>query len=200
VSFQQMTLARAGIALAVVGGVALGIHAGLRAKRKQRLDCAAWERVRWDILPDHGWVERWTWNATDNRLTAFAKALNEPDVGWLWRARDMLAFDPAMVWALLPALRDPSFVGFRDEEDLTVEGRDIPLRPQRKVVRDDLFTRAGRASWLLKEVTGHPAAVVGVRTDPRRLAEIYSDWLGWLDSLDGGEACFPGVLARGRWR
>jgi hypothetical protein len=191
-----MTLARAGIALAVAGGVALGFHAGLRAKLEQRLDCGAWEQARWKILPDHGWVERWTWGPTDTRLTALANALVKPDVGWLWRAREMLAYDPEMVWALLPELRDPSFVGFRDEEDLTVEGRDIPLHGHRRIVRDDLFTRAGRASWLLKEVTGRSAGIVGVRTDPQLLADIYSDWQRWLESLDGGEACFPGEMPR----
>lgn len=195
-----MTLARAGIVLAVVGGAALGVHAGLRAKRtRQRLDCAAWHQARGNILLDRAWVLRWTWGGTDHHPTVVL-ALNEPDFMWLSRAREMIAFNPDMVWALLPALRDPSFVGLRDAGDLTVEGRDMAPPGQGQIVREDLFTRAGRASWLLKEVTGHPAGIVGVRTDPRLLADLYSDWQRWLESLEGGEACFPGELPRRRRR
>lgn len=56
-------------------------------------------------------------------------------------------------------------------------------------VSDDLFRRAGRASWLLKQATGHLAPDVRVETDPAILADLARDWEEWLDGLDGGAVC-----------
>jgi hypothetical protein len=92
-------------------------------------------------------------------------------------AREMVGENPEWVWELLPALRDPTFVGPRDAED--------------KFVTDDLSRRAGRASWLLKEVTGRTAPSVRAQTDRVSLADLADDWKAWLDGLDGGAACWP---------
>jgi hypothetical protein len=202
----MMTLARAGIGMAIAGGIALAVHGLLLARpaghptddalygmllaRQARLrsDCAAWDAAQKNILPDGAWFERWSWPVTI-RHAAVTNALNDPRFGFLYRASRLLAYDRHMVWEVLPALRDPSFVGLEDAEDITVEGRNMPLPDHGTIVREDLFTRAGRASWLLKQVTGHHAPVVGVQTDPRLLVDISNDWRFWLATMAGGDAC-----------
>jgi hypothetical protein len=96
-----------------------------------------------------------------------------------------------MVPALVPALRDPGFVGLRHPADTMVDGRHMPFPGHGMFVWDDLFRRAGRASWLLKQATGHPERIVRVETDLIFLADLARDWQRWLDGLDGGAACVP---------
>jgi len=91
------------------------------------------------------------------------------------------------------ALDDPAFVGLSGATDVVVSGREMPRRGHEYVVDDDLFRRAGRASWLLKNATGRPAGTVPVQTDPIYLADLARDWQRWLDDLDGGLACFPSL-------
>ena len=192
VSLERMTLARAGIAVAVAGGVALAIHADLYAKQarqaRQQSDCAAWRRAgrtilsRWDRDIWGGWL-------LPVPHDIVATALQAPDMSALWQARAMVAYHPELVWALLPALRDPTFLGLRNAGDVSVVGRHTPFPGQRRI-EDDLFSRAGRASWLLKEVTGRSAPSVRVQTDPAFLADLARDWKKWLDGLDGGAVCW----------
>jgi hypothetical protein len=186
-----MTLARAGILVAVAGGVALGMHVRLLAKQaQQRLDCAAWHRAQENIWHGLGisWgrrnlgVPEWNQVTVENALTA-------QDMESLWEAREVLAFDPQMVWALVPALRDPTFVGLRNPEGVHVRGREMPWAWCMTQVRDDLFRRAGRASWLLKQATGRDAPDVRVDTDRVVLADLARDWEKWLDALEGGAVC-----------
>jgi hypothetical protein len=113
-----------------------------------------------------------------------AAALKVPDMWWLWNAREMLGCDPKLVWLLIPALRDPTFVGLQDSADTYVWGREMPFYGHGMTVDDDLFIRAGRASWLLKEATGHRAPAIGMRTDPIQRADIARDWQRWLEDLD----------------
>lgn len=117
-----------------------------------------------------------------------ATALEDPDMQSLWNAQQALACDPRLVWMLVPELRDPTFVGLRNEANIIVDGRPTPWREipscYEVSVLDDLFTRAGRASWLLKEATGRPAPAVGVRTNPLLRADIARDWQRWLEDLD----------------
>jgi hypothetical protein len=119
-----------------------------------------------------------------------ATALQAPDMNALWEARAMVAYHPDWVWALLPALRDRTFLDLREAGDVSVVGRHTPF-PGHRRVEDDLFSRAGRASWLLKEVTGRSAPVVRVQTDPAFLADLARDWKEWLDRLDAGAVCWP---------
>jgi hypothetical protein len=114
----------------------------------------------------------------------------------LWEARDLIAQCPLAISELVSWVSDPTFVGLRTSEAVSVDGRDMPYFSCGTHVQDDLFRRAGRASWLLREATGHPAGIVRVQTDPIYLADLARDWRRWLDDLDGGLACFPGQVAR----
>src|SRR5262245_3530522 len=173
-----MTLARAGIVVAVAGGVALAIHADRYAKQarqaRQQSDCAAWHRARRTILGGADWKTSWKWAYRGVKQDTLVTALQAPDLKAVWEVREMVAYDPEWVWELLPALRDPTFISLRNPAD---------------TVMDDLRRRAGRASWLLKEVTGHSARIVHVQTDPVSLADLADDWAGWIRSMEGGAVC-----------
>jgi hypothetical protein len=204
----MMKLTRAGIGMAIVGGIALAVHGMLLAKPARRRsdralygmllareaqlrsDCAAWGAAEETIeaTTDGGFCQRTMWDWNDHEAYV-RNALAEPEMRWLLLARSELVCRRESPSSVLPALRDPSFVGLVGAEDVTVEGRNMPLHEHGTIVREDLFTRAGRASWLLKEVTGHPAPIVGVQTDPRLLEDISKDWLFWLASMDGGNVC-----------
>jgi hypothetical protein len=181
-----MTLARGGIVVAVAGGIALAGHARLLAKQaQQRSDCAAWGQARQASLPSG----RWSCGIpSDRNQEVVATVFKDGDMQSLWNARQALACDPKLVWMLVPALRDPTFVGLRNSADTYVWGREMPSYGHGMFVEDDLFTRAGRASWLLKEATGHHAPDVGMRTDPLQRADIARDWQRWLEDLDA-RAC-----------
>jgi len=205
-----MTLARAGIAVAMAGSMALAahgvllarparqrsersLHGALLARQAQlRSDCRAWDAAE-DAIPEST-PGMSTWIFLDFERQIVTNALDDPRMESLWRARSSVARHSQFLALLLPALRDPSFVGLRDAGDVTVEGRNMPAHAHGTIVREDLFTRAGRASWLLKQVTGHRAPIVGVETDPRLLVGIANDWNVWLVGMDGGHVCSrPGL-------
>lgn len=188
-----MTLARVGIAVALVGALALATHVRFRAKRaQQQLDCAAWRHAQ-EILASVEPERHWDWRIPGLKEQKLVAALDDPDMRELLRARQLLVSDPQLTWALLPALRDPTFVGLRNAGGFCVDGRamcpNMPLDYGEIDVTDDLFRRAGRASWLLKQVTGHYAPDVRVQTDRLILADLARDWEEWLDGMEGGKVC-----------
>ena len=192
----MMTMARAGIGMAIAGGIALAVHGMLLAKPARhpsdralydmllvrqaqlRSDRAAWIAAEDAIEADMPCPLKWFDPVHDRWVVT--KALSDPDMEWLSRAPHSLVCTPELRLLLLPALRDPSFVGLENAGDISVEGRNMPLHDHGTIVRDDLFTRAGRASWLLKKLTGHHGPIVGVHTDGRQLVDIYNEWQFWL--------------------
>ncbi len=188
-----MTMARAGVWAAVAGGIALAIHAAAYTKEKRRqADCDLWRRARAIVAKDaaprvgQATIAEWAPGRVNTDLS-------DPYINALWEARDLIALYPPAVSVLVSALDDPSFVGLRDSADVVVRGREMPWYGHGYFVDDDLFRRAGRASWLLKNATARPAGIVRVQTDPIYLADLARDWRRWLDDLDGGRACFPAL-------
>jgi hypothetical protein len=64
-----------------------------------------------------------------------ATALQAPDMNALWEARAMVAYHPDWVWALLPALRDRTFLDLREAGDVSVVGRHTPFPGHRRSAR-----------------------------------------------------------------
>jgi hypothetical protein len=196
--------------MAIAGAIALAVHGMLLARpaRDQsdraldsmlrvreaqlRSDCAAWEtavetiEATNDAMFCFPGLSSWPKNPEPSYVK---NALEDPDMRWLELARSGLVCRPDLLSLLLPALRDPAFVGLKDAGGISVEGRNMPVHENGTIVREDLFTRAGRASWLLKEVTGHPAPIIGVGTDSRLLEDISDNWRLWLNGMGGGAAC-----------
>jgi uncharacterized membrane protein len=186
-----VTLAQIGVVAAVVGTIAFAIHADAYPKLAQRRsDCAAWRHARATIAsgrPARGMLP----TGSDSLQQVIWRALGDEDAASLLRARELLGEYPQLIAELLPALRDPSYVGLRNPGAVTVDGHGMPFHDCGTFVMDDLFMRAGRASWLLKQATGHPASIVAVKADRLALAPIAYTWEHWLEGLDGGEACRP---------
>jgi hypothetical protein len=146
--------------------------------------CGRWQRAVGEIerLPPHTW-------GPDS--VVLEDALSRPEMEFLWSAQAWLARHPLAARNLVPDLAKPMYVGLTDSADVIVEGREMPDYGHGYFTTDDLFTRAGRAAWLLHEATGHdeaPHAVVG--TNRIVLADIAKEWQAWFDDLDGGQACF----------
>ena len=177
-----MTMARAGVLVAVAGGIALPILAVVYARQKQQQSaCEAWRRARADLAngapalaarpASSQWVQR--------RVTA---AL---DTDALSDARDLIARYPLAISALVPAVSDPTPVSARER---------IPHDFCWMSLEEGLWRRADRASWLLKQATGRQdAGEIPRQTDPIQLADLARDWRRWLDDLDGGRTCFPAL-------
>jgi hypothetical protein len=119
------------------------------------------------------------------------RALTGSEMAGLWVARAWFAAHPTRVSELVPALAEPSFVGLTESDDVLVVGRDMPFYGHGHVTQDDLFTRAGRASWLLHQVTGRiDEPAVRPSTNKLLLADAIKSWTAWFRSVDNGAACF----------
>jgi len=121
------------------------------------------------------------------------RALTRPEMRWLWDASEWLARHPGEVPRVVPVLGQPDFIGLTESDDTQVVGRPMPFYGHRHgyFAVDDLFTRAGRASWLLREATGRSdEPPVRPGTNRLILADRMKSWKLWLDELDGGRACF----------
>jgi hypothetical protein len=159
-----------------------------RAARDRRIaeTCRGWQQAIAEIEALHGS------RTVDQKNSAVLEdALSRSDMDFLWTARLWLAEHPTDAPKLVPFLAAPVFVGLTNYADVRVEDREMPSWGHGYVTWDDLFTRSGRASWLLHVATGRkdvPHAVVG--TNRIILADIAKDWQAWFDDLDGGRACF----------
>jgi hypothetical protein len=84
---------------------------------------------------------------------------------------------------LIELLKDRSEPGLTNSADLIIPERlntgEIKFYGHGGIVNDDLFTVAGRASWLLKEITGREAATVQMKPSEDDLDQLYKDWRTW---------------------
>lgn len=159
-----------------------------RAARDRQIaeTCRGWQRAIAEIRarPPRPAVRQ-------THRTAIEDAVSFSDMDFLWTARRWLAEHPTETPSLVPFLRTPGYLGLTNSADVMVKGRELPFYGHGYFTSEDLFTRPGRASWLLHEVTGRqgvPRAVVG--SNPIVLADLAKDWQAWFDDLDGGRACF----------
>jgi hypothetical protein len=147
--------------------------------------CGRWQRAIGEIErlpPTHPW-------GPDS--VVLEDALSRPEMEFLWSARAWLARHPLAARKLVPELAKPVFVGLTDSADVMVEGREMPDYGHGYDTFDDLFTRAGRASWLLHVATGRDVAAHAVVGSNRIvLADLAKDWATWFEDLDGGRGCF----------
>ncbi len=92
------------------------------------------------------------------------------------------------IGALIPMLKDTSFVGLTNSADLIIYDRlnsgDLRFYGHGGVVRDDLFTVTGRANHLLSKITG---SILGqVRMHPRihYLDKLECRWMTYYSLLE----------------
>ena len=51
-------------------------------------------------------------------------------------------------------------------------------------INEDIFTIAGRASWILNEITGENFAIVNPFTSSEKLEQFKQKWIGWIKKLE----------------
>jgi hypothetical protein len=173
-----------------LGALALVVHVVVDQRRRADDQfvvgaCRDWRRaiadgLRWHprkvSVDDGGEIER---------------AMTRPEMAWLWDASDWLARHPSEVPRIVPFLARPESVGLTEPDDVFVWGRRMRFYGHGYMTTDDLFTRAGRASWLLHQATGRrDEPPVRPGTNRLILADRMRSWRLWFEALDGGRACF----------
>ncbi len=107
------------------------------------------------------------------------------DFQHLFRIRFWCGENPSTVipW-LIEKLEDKSFVGLDNSADLIIFERimtnDLHFYGHGWVVDDDLFTVAGRVSWLLRSVTGENLSSVKPNSTKVELSALKKQWSAWL--------------------
>lgn len=85
---------------------------------------------------------------------------------------------------LVQLLTNSKFVGLKDSADLIIwdriENGDLKSYGHGHVVDDDLFVVAGRASWILKEITGQKMGLVNMTTGDSAKLAVQEKWAEYL--------------------
>lgn len=85
---------------------------------------------------------------------------------------------------LIEKTNDSSFVGLENSADLIIweriESKELQFYGHGWVVDDDLFTVAGRVSWLLRDVAGEQFGSVKPKSTKDELTTLKKKWSDWL--------------------
>jgi hypothetical protein len=82
---------------------------------------------------------------------------------------------------LISLLTDTTTVGLTNSADLIIPGRNLPFYGHGGVIDEDIFTVAGRASYILNDLTGESFAVVRPTTPMIELKNFQLLWLAWIE-------------------
>lgn len=78
-------------------------------------------------------------------------------------------------------------LGLRNTADLIIHCRmhtgDLEFYGHGGVIKEDLFTAAGRASWILNEITGEEFASVQGNMTPEKAEAYKAQWVGYIAEL-----------------
>ncbi len=98
-----------------------------------------------------------------------------------WCAKNLNDVIPS----LIELIRNSKMVGLTGYADLIIweriESKDLPFYGHGWVVPDDLFSVAGRASWLLRETTGQNFEPVSMKSTPEQLNQLSEAWRKWYE-------------------
>jgi len=112
----------------------------------------------------------------------------DSDYSHLVQAALWLVAHPAEAEIFLPALpemlRDTSCVGLTNSADLIIWDRiqtgELVFWGHGGGCDDDLFQVSGRASWLLKELTGQDLGSIAIQSTATERTKLRDLWLSWL--------------------
>ncbi len=123
----------------------------------------------------------------DMRLSDFLMALRtEKSFGQLLNAKAWALENYRQAFPyLILGLTDTSFVGLSNSADLIIPGREKEqtFYGHGGILHDDLFTVAGRAAFILSDMTGEDIAVVKPHTPLDTLQDYQRRWILWLRRL-----------------
>ena len=136
--------------------------------------------------------------ATENRTVSsdtrsvLDAITSDRDFPPLMKARDWMSgsLDNArgMIAPLIGLLTDTTVVGLTNSADLIIweriQSNDMEFYGHGWSVADDLFRVAGRASWLLKEITGRDFGTVHPSSSLSNLKKMQEQWAEWYSRFD----------------
>ncbi|MEL7340385.1 MAG: hypothetical protein AAGM67_07870, partial [Bacteroidota bacterium] len=98
----------------------------------------------------------------------------------------------ALIPELIFRLTYTEVVGLKNYRDIIIWDRvdsgDMTLDGPGAEVKDDLFAVAGRANYLLKNLTGEDFGDIGMATSREERLAIRDRWVSWLFSLSNGQS------------
>ena len=119
--------------------------------------------------------------------------LNKIDVDdnyrYIFAAKYWIAYHyKEMIPPLIRRITNKKEVGLKNTNDLIIWKRidvgDLKYYGEGGIVSDDLFTVAGRANHLLKEITGQEGfGTVSMYSSRHDLVELQKKWVDWLLKL-----------------
>ena len=92
---------------------------------------------------------------------------------------------PEVIPDLIKLVANPKVVGLESYFDLIIweriQSKDLPFFGHGWIVPDDLFSVAGRASWILREITGQQFNAVSMKSTPEELKQLSETWAKWYE-------------------
>lgn len=87
---------------------------------------------------------------------------------------------------LIKRITNTKEIGLVGANDLVINDRvengDMPLE-RGEVISDDLFRISGKASYLLKEITGEDFGSAGMYATDEELIKLQQKWIKWYNRL-----------------
>lgn len=103
-----------------------------------------------------------------------------------WTALDSINYSQ-LIPELISKLTDTTYVGLTNANDVTIWSRvksgDLKPNPLNYQIDDDVFTVAGRASWLLKRLSKNEFGIIKPSQSEKELIAIQKLWQKWLKTL-----------------
>ncbi|HEY7547157.1 MAG TPA: hypothetical protein VID27_19845 [Blastocatellia bacterium] len=111
---------------------------------------------------------------------------SDKDFQKLFRARYWCAKNAVdIIPDLIELIKNPKTVGLENEADTIIWERiasgDLKFYGHGAVVPDDIFSVAGRASWILKEITAQNFGSVSMKSTSEELNRLSEAWAKWYE-------------------
>ena len=103
-----------------------------------------------------------------------------------WAAMDSVRYS-WLIPKLINDLTDTTFVGLINANDITIWSRvksgDMAHNTLNYQIDDDIFTVAGRASWVLKRLSKNEFGIIKLNMQNKELKAIQNRWIKWYNTL-----------------
>jgi hypothetical protein len=113
------------------------------------------------------------------------------DYEYIFRVPFWIAMDSARYVKYIPELilklTDTTYIGLTNAADVTIWSRlktgQMKHNPLNYQIDDDVFTVAGRASWILKRLSKNEYGIIKPGLSLKELQAIQKQWIKWLNTL-----------------
>lgn len=113
------------------------------------------------------------------------------DYEYIFRIPFWIAMDSARYAKYIPELilklTDTTYIGLTNASDVTIWARlktgQMTHNPLNYQIDDDIYTVAGRASWILKRLSKNEFGIIKPGLKEKELLTIQKQWIKWLNTL-----------------